>query len=278
MDLTPNTEDQSPPHTPQWQAEVLDKLPQAILVTNRDGIIQYANQALELMFAYLHNELLGKQITQLYDLSPGEKEQKLLEISETLSSQSIWIGENYSIRKDGTTFLLSTIVCSRSINGETYMIHIMEGEFKSRKIEEKRRFLIPISEEISFSGLRILVVDDDPDTRDMIAIFLQQYGAEVISCSSAAEALAIISHDPPDVLLADIHMPEEDGYSLIRKVRSLDPQHGGAVPAIALTVLARSADRVRALAAGYQAIIPKPIEFEELALVIANLVRSYLTR
>jgi PAS domain S-box-containing protein len=121
-------------------------------------------------------------------------------------------------------------------------------------------------------GLRILAVDDEPDTRDMLRGVLEQYGAEVVTAASAVEAMEALSGWKPDVLVADIGMPGEDGYSLIEKIRKLGSAQGGAIPAIALTGYVRVEERARALTAGYQMFVPKPVEADELAGIIASLV------
>jgi signal transduction histidine kinase/CheY-like chemotaxis protein/PAS domain-containing protein len=119
--------------------------------------------------------------------------------------------------------------------------------------------------------LRILVVDDEPDARDLVAAVLEQCGAKVTTAASARDALALLERELPDLLLSDIGMPEEDGYSLIRKVRALP---GAAhIPAAALTAYARAEDRRKALDAGYMMHIPKPVEPAELVSVIASLTR-----
>jgi len=122
-------------------------------------------------------------------------------------------------------------------------------------------------------GLRVLVVDDEPDTREMLKAGLGQCGAVVTTAGSAAEAIGEIQGAPPDVLVSDIGMPEEDGYDLIRKVRALPAEGGGRVPAIALTAYARAEDRLQALRAGYQMHVPKPVELAELAAVVASIAR-----
>ena len=101
-------------------------------------------------------------------------------------------------------------------------------------------------------GLRVLVVDDEQDTREMLKAGLGQCGAEVTPAKSAAEALSEMAQHLPDVLISDIGMPDEDGYAFIRKVRALPAEQGGQVPAIALTAYARAEDRLQALRAGYQ--------------------------
>ncbi|MBA2733744.1 MAG: response regulator [Acidobacteria bacterium] len=123
----------------------------------------------------------------------------------------------------------------------------------------------------SLEGLRILVVDDEPDTRELIRVVLERCDSIVTTAGSAAEAFAAIAQTPPDVLVCDIGMPEEDGYTLIGKVRALPAEQGGRTPAIALTAYARVEDRVRALMAGFQVHVPKPVEPMELAAVVASL-------
>ncbi|MDF5706430.1 MAG: ATP-binding protein [Nostoc sp. S4] len=124
----------------------------------------------------------------------------------------------------------------------------------------------------SLIGVRVLVVDDQVDNREFITTVLQQYQAEVRAVASVPEALQVIREWKPDVLVSDIGMPQEDGYSLIRKLRSQSPELGGNIPAAALTAHARVEDRMRAIQEGYQLHLPKPIEPAELATVVASLV------
>jgi PAS domain S-box-containing protein len=123
------------------------------------------------------------------------------------------------------------------------------------------------------AGLRILVVDDEADTRDLLGVALGACGAKVLTAATAREALDIAARSKPDVLISDIGMPDEDGFELIRRVRELPAESGGGVPAIALTAYARAEDRLRVLRSGYQMHVPKPVEMAELLTVIASLVR-----
>ena len=125
--------------------------------------------------------------------------------------------------------------------------------------------------EQSLSGLRVLMVDDEFDARALVTVMLEASGAQVLAVASAAEALDSIESWKPDLLIADIGMPVEDGYSLIRKVRALPNERGGQTPAVALTAYARSDDRQRALAEGYQVHVAKPVDRVELATVISTL-------
>ena len=122
-------------------------------------------------------------------------------------------------------------------------------------------------------GVRVLVVDDERDTRELLKVGLGQCGAEVIVAGSVAEGLEAIRAATPDLLISDIGMPEEDGYDLIRRIRELPGENGGRVPAIALTAYARVEDRMQALRAGYQMHVPKPVEMAELVAVAASLVQ-----
>jgi PAS domain S-box-containing protein len=128
------------------------------------------------------------------------------------------------------------------------------------------------------SGLRVLVVEDDADAAELLARFLHDAGAQVTSVSSAAQALAAVGELAPQVLVSDIGMPEIDGYELIRQLRALGPSHGGSIPALAVTAFARPEDRTRALLAGYQAYLTKPIEPPELIATVRMLSGLTLER
>ncbi len=118
-------------------------------------------------------------------------------------------------------------------------------------------------------GLHVLAVDDQADARDLIATSLERYGATVMTAASTEEALELIDDRQPNVLIGDIGMPDQDGYALIRQVRARPPQFGGRVPAIALTAYARQEDHDRALDAGFQLHLAKPIDDEELVEAVA---------
>jgi CheY-like chemotaxis protein len=124
---------------------------------------------------------------------------------------------------------------------------------------------------VRLSGVRVLIVEDEEDTRDLLSAALRHSGAEVDSAASAVEALAALRRHRPDVLVCDIGMPGEDGYALLSRVRALSPEEGGLVPAVALTAYARPDDRRRALAAGYQIHLAKPVDPDELISIIARM-------
>ncbi|MEO6419613.1 MAG: hybrid sensor histidine kinase/response regulator, partial [Polyangiaceae bacterium] len=136
----------------------------------------------------------------------------------------------------------------------------------------------PFEPRAELKDLRVLVVDDEEDARDLLVAVLEKCGSIVTAAGSAAEALEKIRAEVPDILLSDIGMPGEDGYALIRKVRGLDHASGGNIPAAALTAYARAEDRRKALDAGYMMHVPKPVEPAELVAVIANLTRFAVRR
>jgi CheY-like chemotaxis protein len=125
------------------------------------------------------------------------------------------------------------------------------------------------------SGIRVLVVDDEADSRDYVTFVLEEAGATVTSVSSAVAALEILEilTLQPDVLVSDIGMPEMDGYMLMQKIRALSPEAGGNIPAIALSAYAGEFDRQRALVAGFQRHLAKPVEPERLIETIALTVK-----
>jgi CheY-like chemotaxis protein len=130
-------------------------------------------------------------------------------------------------------------------------------------------------------GVRVLVVDDEADAQTIITAILTVGGAEVRTATSSAEAMNVLAEWPPDVILSDIGMPGEDGYDFIRRVRAWEAGRDGngndghrPIPAAALTAYARGADRIKALSAGYQSHLAKPIEPAELLAVVISLVRK----
>jgi PAS domain S-box-containing protein len=129
----------------------------------------------------------------------------------------------------------------------------------------------PADEVPPLEGVRVLLVDDDADGRDLITTVLGQRGARVTGTASVAEAMDALGKELPDVILSDIEMPDADGHSFIRKVRALPADRGGAVPAAALTAYARTEDRMQALLSGFQMHVAKPVQPEELAAVVASL-------
>lgn len=135
-----------------------------------------------------------------------------------------------------------------------------------------------MSNEGKLKNLWILIVDDEADARDMVSFMLQINGARVTTARSAVEALEVLKsvndfQSPPDVIISDIGMPNEDGYALIQKIRSLPTAQGSKIPAIALTAFNRPEDKRSALDAGFQIHLGKPIEPENLISAVCEVVK-----
>ena len=126
----------------------------------------------------------------------------------------------------------------------------------------------------NLSGIRILVVDDETDSREFVAFVLEQAGAIVTSVPSATKALQAFSQAVPEIVVSDIGMPEMDGYMLMRHIRSLPLEQGGQIPAIALTAYAGEMDRQQAIAAGFQRHLAKPVDPEAVVAIVTELVSS----
>lgn len=148
----------------------------------------------------------------------------------------------------------------------------IEQQPEEESDEPKTSSNLPLtSPNINLQGLSILTVDDEPDTCKLLEQVLSHYGAQVKTTLSASEAFDEFQKIQPDILISDIGMPEEDGYSLIRRIRALSDEKSKKMPAIALTAFARPLDRMKALSAGFQTHVSKPVEPDELATVIASL-------
>jgi len=151
---------------------------------------------------------------------------------------------------------------------------VYQVDTSGSRVHPSARDLLPPSDSTDrLDGLRILVVDDEGDTRDLLKQGLEYCGATVKVADSAGEAMDLMKTSIPDVLISDIGMPGTDGYDFIRQVRKLSRQRGGKVAAIALTAYTRIEDRLQALRAGYDMHVPKPVELTELVAVAASLAR-----
>ena len=126
----------------------------------------------------------------------------------------------------------------------------------------------------TLDGLGVLVVEDDEDTREVLALGLSLYGADVVAVCCAADAMVELEKKTPDVILSDIGLPDEDGFALIRRVRKLPPSRGGRVPAVAVTAFTLSDDAEEATRAGFQRHFRKPVETQLLFGAVAALAES----
>ena len=133
--------------------------------------------------------------------------------------------------------------------------------------------LSPVASPRSLEGVRILLVEDDEDSRDITRLALEAHGAVLVAVSSAREAVAALESEAPDVVVSDISMPGEDGHALLRKVRGLPLTRGGRIPAIALTALDSREARVASRDAGFHYHLTKPVDANKLVEIVAGLVR-----
>jgi signal transduction histidine kinase/ActR/RegA family two-component response regulator len=151
------------------------------------------------------------------------------------------------------------------------VVPIYQVDAAGSRVHPSARNLLPSSDYVPhLDGLKLLVVDDEADTRELLRATLSECGAQVEVAGSVSEAFAAVAACLPDVIISDIGMPDEDGYDLIRRLRSMPLESGGKVPVIALTAYARVEDRLKALRAGFQMHVPKPVELAELVTVVAS--------
>jgi CheY-like chemotaxis protein len=153
------------------------------------------------------------------------------------------------------------------------LIAVHGGRLDSDRVHPALGGSASISDAPSLAGISVMIVDDERDTRELLKMIIEQFGAHIRAFASSAEAIETLKQWKPDVIISDIEMPGEDGYAFIRKVRSLEAEAGAHTPAVALTAYARTEDRLRALSAGYQMHVAKPVEPAELAVVISSLVK-----
>ncbi len=155
--------------------------------------------------------------------------------------------------------------------GATFVVKLplMVAEMREQTIAHHES---PRPDSAALAGARMIVVDDDPTAVELITEVLVQAGGEVIPCGTADDALQAFARSRPDVILSDIEMPGQDGYSLIRKLRALGPEQGGKTPAVALTAFGRPEDRIRSLRAGFNIHVSKPVDPAELVAIVASML------
>jgi signal transduction histidine kinase/ActR/RegA family two-component response regulator len=162
--------------------------------------------------------------------------------------------------------------------GSTFIISLPISVVRSLNVDHNRQHpATPIETAFvsspDLAGINVMVVDDDLDALELVKCVLEGCKARVTGCSSAAQCLDLLPESRPDVLITDIGMPHEDGYSLVRSLRALPKEKGGETPAVALTAFARSEDRRRAMLCGFDMHVSKPVEPGELVAVVARMAR-----
>jgi PAS domain S-box-containing protein len=181
-----------------------------------------------------------------------------------VDSPGLELGTTFTVRLPIAPVLAKTVSseAASSADGVTTDRRVPSGESEGNSGES--------ASDTPLSGLRILLIDDMQDSRELVAVVLRRYGAEVRDADSSEAGMAVLQQWLPDAVICDIGMPGEDGYGFIARLRALKPEQGGKIPAIALTAYGRLEDRLKALASGFQNHIIKPADPQELTITIAS--------
>jgi CheY-like chemotaxis protein len=257
--------------------EFVTILRQAVEGTDKSGR-QAKVVSIDSLNGYLHSmpeeQFLNAQLHELFTYLNHRGVITLVTVT-----QSGMIGAAMQTPVD-MTYLADNVILYGLGKGSTFTITLPTSGVRRERVAEPRRretFAPSITSvsapsiALSLAGLKVLVVDDEPDARGLVRRVLEDCEANVVTAGSVSEAIDQFRNSPPDVLVSDIGMPIEDGYALIRRVRAMKSDEGANVPAVALTAYARSEDRMRSVLAGFQMHLAKPVEPAELITMIASL-------
>ena len=201
-----------------------------------------------------------------------EKDQLLASVSHDLRTPVtailMWIDV---LRRQPGELTRGLQAIERSARAQTRILDEMLARLSAEEPGPAPETPPPSPPTTDLGGAKVLVVEDEPDVRELLRWLLESNQAVVCTASSVDEALVLLAKERPDIVISDIGMPNRDGFSLIRAIRGLDARDGGQTPAVALTAFAHPEDRTRALLAGYQFHIPKPIDPAELLAALATL-------
>jgi len=284
-------------------AGIVESSHDAIISKTLDGVINSWNGAAERLFEYTAAEAVGQPITII--IPPERLNEERLILEKLRNGERLDHFDTVRITKSGVfdRFKQADGSITRKYGGLGLGLAIarhltemhggtIEVDSAGEGLGAKFKISLPVTATAALNsarsaavaeltpaknvpdlhGIRVLVVDDAADTREMLRVVLEQFGADVTTAASARETLDVLPAWQPNVLVSDIGMPDEDGYSLIRKVRALSSENGGDIPAIALTGYVRVEERMHALDAGYHMFVPKPVEVGELATIIASVI------
>jgi CheY-like chemotaxis protein len=247
--------------------------PNAYFVTNAEGIILEINYAAAALLNVFPSLLIGKSLINF--VAQQEHQLFLSKLKESLNEKSVQELEVSIYPRDRPAFdAILLVKAGRETSGANGALQICLYD-----ITKYKRLAVPdrmpslsatIESPNKLDGLRILLVDDEADTRELIAAILMQYGIVVTTVATVAEALQELERSRPDVIISDIRMPDEDGYALIRKVKALEAEKGWQIPTAALTAYLAE-DRKKAIAAGFQSHLHKLAQPTELIAMVAQL-------
>ncbi|MFN6571047.1 response regulator [Dendronalium sp. ChiSLP03b] len=247
--------------------------PNGYLVTNADGIILEINYTAAALLNVLPSLLIGKSLINF--VSQEEHLLFLAKLKESLNIKSVQELEVSICPRDRQAFdALLLVKPGRETSGALGALQICLHDITKYKQlaapGQMPRLIAPMEQPNGLDGLRVLFVDDEADTRELITAVLMQHGVIVTTVASVTEALSELERSRPDVIISDIRMPDEDGYALIRKIKALEAEKGWQIPTAALTAYLAE-DRAKALKAGFQSHLHKLAEPTELIAMVARL-------
>ncbi|MDZ8054773.1 MAG: response regulator [Aulosira sp. ZfuVER01] len=247
--------------------------PNAYFVTNAEGIILELNYTAAALLNVLPSLLIGKSLINF--VSQNDRSLFLTKLKESLDAKSVQEWEVIICPHGGQAFdALLLVKPGRETSGALGALQISLHDitkYKQLAVPQQMPSLIaPVARPNGLDGLRVLFVDDEADTRELIAAVLMQHGVEVTTVATVREALQELERSRPDVIISDIRMPDEDGYDLIRKIKTLEAEKGWQIPTAALTAYLTE-DRAKVLSAGFQSHLHKLAQPTELIAMIAQL-------
>jgi PAS domain S-box-containing protein len=247
--------------------------PNAYLITNAEGIILEINYTAAALLNVFPSLLIGKSLVNF--VAKPEHSLFLSKLKQSLNAKSVQELEVSITPRDGQAFNALLLVKSgRETFGALGALQISLYDITKYKQftspQQIPSLNLPIARPNKLDGLRVLFVDDEADTRDLISAVLEQHGIVVTTVATVTEALQELERSHPDVVISDIRMPDEDGYTLIRKIRAIETEKGWQIPTAALTAYLAE-DRAKALKAGFQSHLHKLAEPTELIAMVAQL-------
>ncbi len=249
--------------------------PIASLITNANGLILDANQAIAQLLNVPYSYLVGKPLAVF--VAEKERARFRTHLNRLSQSEGIQIWHTRLCPRDSEPILTEfQVVIARDIEGRIERLRI--GVYNLSQSQAALASLVARTSVASqipqpLDGLQVLVVDDDMDVREFVTMVLETHGIGVRTVASAAAALEELERFRPDVLISDLRMPGEDGYSLIRRIREREAEQGGHLPAAAITAYLDE-DKAKAIAAGFEAHLHKLVQPSEWVKMVAQLARQ----